>query len=482
MNVPLVRLDDYRYEIPRDYKPGMQVPGLVYASERLLRDIRADECLEQVANGAMLPGIVQASIAMPDIHFGYGLPIGAVIATDPETDGVVSPGGVGFDINCGVRLLRTHLHVDDVRDKVRALVAALFQKIPTGVGSRSDLRLTGSDKAPLLREGARWAVERGFGSPADLPHVESGGALAGAVPEEVSERAYERGRRQVGTLGSGNHFAEIQVVREIFDARIADAYGLFEGGVTVMIHTGSRGLGHQVCTDYLETMEKAMIRYGIRLPDRQLACAPLDSPEGRSYLGAMQAAANFAWANRQCIRGKVEEAFLEALSISPRELGMITLYDVAHNIVKQEDHAVEGGRRRVAVHRKGATRAFPPGHDEIPADYREVGQPVLIPGDMGRHSFVLAGTEGAMGECFGSTCHGAGRRMSRHAAKKAARGRALHREMEDRGVIVMSAGRATVAEEMPEAYKDVADVVEVVHAAGIAKKVARLTPIGCIKG
>ncbi|MBI2881257.1 MAG: RtcB family protein, partial [Candidatus Tectomicrobia bacterium] len=405
-----------------------------------------------------------------------------IVATDPEQGGVVSPGGVGFDINCGVRLLRTRLRHEGVRDQLRRLVAAMFQKVPTGVGSRGEVRLTEGDKAPLLTQGARWAVERGFGSAADLPHVESGGALPGAVPEEVSERAFERGRRQLGTLGSGNHFAEIQVVREIFDPRIADVYGLFPGQVTVMIHTGSRGFGHQVCTDFLEIMEKAMGRYGIRLPDRQLACAPLDSPEGRSYLGAMRCAANFAWANRQCIRGRIEEAFLEVLGISPRDLGMVTLYDVAHNIVKVESHRVNGKRRDVAVHRKGATRAFPPGHEEIPADYREAGQPVLIPGDMGRHSFVLAGTDGAMEECFGSTCHGAGRRLSRHAAKKAARGRALNREMEDRGVIVMAAGRATVAEEMPEAYKDVSDVVEVVHEAGIARKVARLTPVGCIKG
>ncbi len=482
MAVSLVKIDEHRYEIPKEYKPGMRAPGLVYASGRLLQEILKDDCLDQVANGATLPGIVKASIAMPDIHFGYGLPIGGVVATDPQRDGVVSPGGVGFDINCGVRLLRTHLRIEDVEDKIRPLVTALFQGIPSGVGSRGDLRLADGDKAPLLTQGARWAVGRGFGSSSDLPHVESGGALAGAVPDEVSDKAFERGRRQLGTLGSGNHFVEIQVVREIFDSRIADAFGLFPGEITVMIHTGSRGLGHQVCTDFLGVMEKAMVRYGIRLPDRQLACAPLDSPEGRAYLGAMRAAANFAWANRQCIHGKVEEAFLRVLGISPRELGMTTLYDFAHNIVKLEDHAVNGKKQKVAVHRKGATRAFPPGHEEVPADYRKVGQPVLIPGDMGRHSFVLAGTVGAMGECFGSTCHGAGRRLSRHAAKKSARGRALHREMEDRGVFVMTAGRATMAEEMPEAYKDVVDVVDVVHAAGIAKKVARLKPIGCIKG
>ena len=482
MSVPINKLDDYRYEIPKDYKPGMHVNGLVFANETLLTEIRKDESLEQVVNGTMLPGIVNASIAMPDIHFGYGLPIGGVIATDPEAGGVVSPGGVGFDINCGVRLLRTKLHSDDIRDRTRELVTAMFQKIPTGVGSHSDLDLDKNDKGALLTQGAKWAIGRGFGSPADLPYIESEGMLPGAQPSEVSEKAFERGRRQLGTLGSGNHFAEIQVVRDIYNPIIAEAYGLFEGQVTVMIHTGSRGFGHQVCTDFLGVMEKAMSKYGIRLPDRQLACAPIESPEGRSYMDAMRCAANFAWANRQCIRGQVEEAFLKALSISSRDLGMITLYDVAHNIVKLETHRVNGKQRRVAVHRKGATRAYPPGNAEIPIDYRKVGQPVLIPGDMGRQSFILAGTDMAMGESFGSTCHGAGRRMSRHAAKKAARGRALHREMEDRGVIVMASGRSTVAEEMPEAYKDVSEVVDVVHEAGIASKVARVTPVGCIKG
>ncbi len=482
MSVPIKKLDDYRYEIPRDYKPGMRVNGLVFANETLLTEIRKDESLEQVVNGAMLPGIVTASIAMPDIHFGYGLPIGGVVATDPEAGGVVSPGGVGFDINCGVRLLRTRLHSEDIRNRIRELVTAMFQKIPTGVGSHSDRSLDKGDKGALLEQGAKWAIGRGFGSPADLPHIESEGMLPDAQPSEVGEKAFERGRRQLGTLGSGNHFAEIQIVRDIYNPIIAEAYGLFEGQVTVMIHTGSRGFGHQVCTDFLGVMEKAMPKYGIRLPDRQLACAPIESPEGRSYMGAMRCAANFAWANRQCIRGQVEDAFLEALSISPRDLGMITLYDVAHNIVKLETHRVNGKQRRVAVHRKGATRAYPPGNAEIPIDYRQVGQPVLIPGDMGRQSFILAGTDKAMGESFGSTCHGAGRRMSRHAAKKAARGRALHREMEDRGVIVMASGRSTMAEEMPEAYKDVSEVVDVVHEAGIAGKVARLTPVGCIKG
>ncbi len=482
MEVPIVKLDDYRYEIPKSYKPEMRVPGRVYANEKMLKDILKDRCLEQVANGATLPGIVEASIAMPDIHFGYGLPIGGVVATDVGEGGVVSPGGVGFDINCGVRLLRTHLHVDDVGKRLRDLVQALYHGVPAGVGSRRDLSLGPADMAGVLTKGAKWAVEQGYGSSADLPHIESEGALPGADPDQVSQKALERGRRQVGTLGSGNHFLEIQMVDTVYDDRIGDAFGLFPGEIVVMIHTGSRGFGHQVCTDHLALMERVMTKYDIRLPDRQLACAPLSSQEGQSYLGAMRAAANFAFANRQCIRGAIEKAFLKTLQISPRDLGMITLYDVAHNIVKEEEHQVGGKPRRLAVHRKGATRAFPPGHGEIPEDYRAVGQPVLIPGDMGRYSFVLAGTAGSMAECFGSTCHGAGRRLSRHAARKAARGRNLHREMEDRGVIVMASGRATVAEEMPEAYKDVADVVDVVDRAGIAAKVARLRPIGCVKG
>jgi len=482
MEVPIVKLDDYRYEIPKGYKPGMRVPGRVYANEKMLKGILKDRCLEQVANGATLPGIVEASIAMPDIHFGYGLPIGGVVATDVGGEGVVSPGGVGFDINCGVRLLRTHLHVDDVRKHLRNLVQALYHRVPAGVGSRRDLKLGPADMTSVLTKGARWAAEQGYGSSADLPHTESAGVLPGADPDQVSQKALERGRRQVGTLGSGNHFLEIQMVDTVYDDRMGDAFGLFPGGIVVMIHTGSRGFGHQVCTDYLALMERVMTKYDIRLPDRQLACVPFSSREGQSYLGAMRAAANFAFANRQCIQGAVEKAFLETLQISPRDLGMITLYDVAHNIVKEEEHQVGGKPRRLAVHRKGATRAFPPGHGEIPEDYRAVGQPVLIPGDMGRYSFVLAGTAGSMAECFGSTCHGAGRRMSRHAAKRAARGRNLHRELEDRGVIVMASGRATMAEEMPEAYKDVADVVDVVDRAGIAAKVARLRPIGCVKG
>lgn len=474
------KLDDYRWLLPQDYKPGMRVPGIIYADESLMEAIMKDLSLEQVANGAFLPGIVKASFAMPDIHQGYGLPVGGVVATDIR-DGVVSPGAVGYDINCGVRLLRTELTQEDVRPHLKELVLALFHEIPTGVGSRGRIRLSKKEAEEPLLKGAAWAVQRGYGEAADLARIESGGCLDGAEPEAVSHKAFERGSSQLGTLGSGNHFLEVQTVAEIYDPHAAGVLNLFEGQVTVMIHTGSRGLGHQVCTDYLVDMERAIIKYGIDLPDRQLACTPWNSPEARAYLGAMRAAANFAWTNRQCLAHWTKEVLLKVLGISPRVLGLSTVYDVAHNIVKVEEHEVEGKRMKLAVHRKGATRAFPPGHPELPAYYRAIGQPVLIPGDMGRASFVLVGT-GAMAQTFGSTCHGSGRVMSRHAAIRAAKGRAIHRELEDQGIIVKASGRESLAEEMPEAYKDAAQVVAVVHRAGLSRMVARLRPMGVIKG
>jgi tRNA-splicing ligase RtcB len=389
---------------------------------------------------------------------------------------------VGYDINCGVRLLRTHLSRTEVEPRLKELVAALFSRVPTGVGSKGKIRFSKEDEKAVLRKGARWAVESGYGEPEDLLHTEAGGCLEGADPEVISAKAYERGRPQQGTLGSGNHFVEIQYVQEIYDERMASAFGLFKDQVTVMIHSGSRGFGHQVCTDYLVEMEEAVRRYGISLPDRQLACAPFNSPEGRNYHAAMKAAANYAWANRQCLMYWTEQVLLDTLKISPRALGISLVYDVAHNIVKIEDHMVNGKKMKLVVHRKGATRAFPPGHPEVPEAYREVGQPVLIPGDMGRASFVLVGTEGAMQETFGSTCHGAGRVMSRHQAIKVAKGRAIHRELEDIGIYVQTAGRDTLKEEMPEAYKDVTEVVDVVHNAGISRRVAKLRPMGVIKG
>ncbi len=471
----------YLWQIPLDAKRGMRVPGLILADEPLMAQIRRDASLEQVANAATLPGIVKASLAMPDIHQGYGLPVGGVVATDMET-GVVSPGGVGYDINCGVRLLRTNLKASDVLPRLPQLADGLYQTIPAGVGSRGAVRLSPGEERRLVETGARWAVEHGFGDTDDLSRIESNGCLAGAEADAVSPKAYERGKNQLGTLGSGNHFLEIQVVEETYYERAAAALGLFPGQITLMIHTGSRGLGHQVCTDYLRRLEGALRKFDIWLPDRQLACAPLDSPEATDYLGAMRAAANFAFANRQCLAHLSREVFGRVLSVSPAALGMTLVYDVAHNIAKLEEHEVDGRRRWLLVHRKGATRAFPPHHPELVEAYREIGQPVLIPGDMGRYSYVLVGTEASMRETFGSTCHGAGRVMSRTAALKAARGRQIARELEAKGILARATGRGALEEEMSEAYKDVKDVVQVVENFGISRKVARLRPIGVIKG
>ncbi len=476
----LKRMDPERVEVPKGYKQGMRTRGVIFVDEALEGGLD-EKSVAQVANVATLPGIVGDSMAMPDVHMGYGFVIGGVAAFDLK-EGVVSPGGVGYDINCGVRLLRSNLRREEVAARIKDLVGVLYNEIPSGVGSKGKLRLGRAEGEKLLRKGARWAVEQGMGEPGDLERMESGGFLEGADPSLVSERAYERGRAQQGTLGSGNHFLEVQYVDEIYDERAANAMGLFEGQVTVMIHTGSRGFGHQVCTDFLEVMARAVRKYGIDLPDRELACAPCQSPEAQDYLAAMRAAANYAWANRQCIMHWTREAFLSVFRASPRGLGMSLVYDVAHNVAKVETHEVDGKKMKLMVHRKGATRAFPPGHPELPEIYRHTGQPVLIPGDMGRASFVLLGSEKGMQETWGSTCHGAGRRLSRHQAKKAARGRAIRRELEDRGIIVMSKGRATLEEEISEAYKDVSDVVDVVHKAGISRKVARLRPMGVVKG
>jgi len=464
----LERVGPYLWRIPRDPGRGMRVPGLVVADARLIESIKSDASLEQVANGATLPGIVKAAMAMPDIHQGYGLPVGGVVATDARS-GVVSPGAIGFDINCGVRLLKTSLRADDIAGKMEPLVDALYQAIPTGVGSKGSLMLDPGALDGVLAGGARWAVEQGYGISEDLARIESEGSLSGAAPASVSAHARERGKRQLGSLGSGNHFLEVQTVEAVYDPHAAGALGLSEGVVTVMIHTGSRGLGHQVCTDYLDITGKALRRYGITVPDRQLACAPVDSEEARAYLGAMRAAANFAFANRQVLAHWTRAVFARTLGLAAGDLGMSAVYDVAHNIAKEEEHEVDGAQRRLIVHRKGATRAFP-------------GQPVLVPGDMGRYSYLLIGTEVAMRETFGSTCHGAGRLMSRTAAVKAARGRRIGDELRQRGVLARATGRDALAEEMPEAYKDVQDVVEVVHRFGISTKVARMRPIGVIKG
>jgi len=459
----------------------MRVPGIIYASEAMMGGIGSDESPKQVANVACLPGIVSYSLAMPDMHWGYGFPIGGVAAFDLD-EGVISPGGVGYDINCGCRLMTTRLHYDDVRDRIRDLVTALFRDIPTGVGSKGSTKLSLAEEKKVLLEGARWAVRQGYGTEEDLLSTEDGGMIGGADPERVSPRALERGREQLGTLGSGNHFLEIEVVEEIFDPPAAAAFGLETGQVAVMIHSGSRGFGYQVCDDFLARMVKNIGRLDFYLPDRQLACAPFRSREGQEYFSAMACAANYAWTNRQMLMHWTRETFGRTLALSPRELGMRLLYDVCHNIAKVEEFVVAGDKKKLCVHRKGATRAFPPGHGALPDRFRATGQPVLIPGDMGTGSYVLAGTEKAYRETFGSTCHGAGRVMSRTQAMKSSRGRPVSREMADRGVVVMAAGRGTLHEEIPEAYKNIEDVVDVVHRAGLSRKVARLRSVGCIKG
>jgi tRNA-splicing ligase RtcB len=477
-----IKIDDYRWKIPEDYKTGMRVAGLIYSSEGMLESMRDEQTPEQVANVAFLPGIVGYSLAMPDIHWGYGFPIGGVAATDTK-DGVVSPGGVGYDINCGVRLLRTSLNEGEVRPRIDQLINALFHNVPSGLGSEGKIRISQKDMNQLMTEGARWAVKRGLGLDEDLDVTEEGGCLSGADPSKVSDRAVKRGMPQAGTLGSGNHFLEIQVVKEIFDPQTASVMGITDRGqVLVLIHTGSRGLGHQICTDHLRIMEQAVARYGIKLPDRQLACAPVESREGQDYLGAMACAANYAWVNRQCIAHWVRESFSEILGKGPDKLGMRQIYDVAHNIAKIEEHAVNGCSLKVCVHRKGATRAFPAGHKDTPKRYKEVGQPVLVPGDMGRCSFVAVGTQKAMAETFGSTCHGAGRVLSRGAAKRAIRGADIIRELGSRGILVKAGSISALAEEAPQAYKDVAEVIDVVHQAGISRKVAMATPMAVIKG
>jgi tRNA-splicing ligase RtcB len=476
----LERSGEVTWDLPRTGM--MRVPGRVFADEALLEALGSDQSLGQVRNVACLPGIVGRSLAMPDIHFGYGFPIGGVAAFSAE-EGVVSPGGVGYDINCGVRLLGTSLDLEDVRGRVKPIIDQLFRDVPAGVGSAGAIaRLSRAELERVLVKGAGWAVERGYGEQRDLEHTEARGCLPGADPALVSERAFARGADQVGTLGSGNHFLELQVVEELFDPATASVFGLREGGATLMIHCGSRGFGYQVCDDYLAVMDKAARRYGIGLPDRQLACAPVRSEEGRAYLSAMACAANYAWANRQVLMRLVEEALMTALSISSRELGIRLVYDVAHNIAKLEEHEVEGRRLALCVHRKGATRAFGPGSDDLGNAFRAVGQPVLVPGDMGTASFVCRGTDHAMRETFGSTCHGAGRMLSRSQALKKAKGRDIDRELAARGVFVRSRGRKTLGEEMPEAYKDVERVVDVMERAGISPRVARLRPLGVIKG
>lgn len=475
----LLRHSDYLWEIPVTARPGMRVPGHIYAVEELLEALLADRSLEQLMNVAALPGIEKAAIVMPDAHEGYGFPIGGVAATG-HPEGVISPGGIGYDINCGVRLLTSSLRYPDVQSRLEALCRALYAQIPSGVGQGGTLRLDSREMDVVLREGARWAVGEGFGTRRDLDHIESYGCLSDADPSRVSAAARMRGLDQLGTIGAGNHFVEVDRVEEIFDAEAATAFELAIDQLVVLIHTGSRGLGHQVATDHLRVMMQAMPRYGIQVSDRELACVPFHSPEGQDYFSAMCAAANFAWCNRQMITRAARAAWQQVFGTAGGDLSL--LYDVAHNIAKVETHFAGAEERKLIVHRKGATRAFGPGHPEIPDALRATGQPVFIPGSMGTSSYVLVGTPAGMSATFGSTCHGAGRRMSRRAAKREVDAPALQKEMLARGIHLQAGSFKGIAEEAPLAYKDVDLVVETVHRAGIARKVARLRPVAVIKG
>ena len=477
----LHRIDAYLYEIPSSFRPDMRVPARFYADEALIDNILGDRSLEQLVNTATLPGVVDHVLAMPDMHQGYGFPIGGVVAT-ALPDGVISPGGVGYDINCGVRLLAGQMDVDAVRPYLDDLATALYANCPSGVGRGGSVKLAAGELDRIMEKGARWAVQRGFGNPADLERTEEDGCLAGADPGKVSARARDRGRDQVGTLGAGNHFIEVDVVDMLADESIARRIGLFTGQVVVQIHCGSRGLGHQICTDYVNLFQKAVRKYGIDLPDRELVCAPLSSPEGRDYLAAMQAAANYAFANRQVLAHHIRRSFEQVLAGKLKRHDLFQIYDIAHNMAKVESHPTGTGTIEVCVHRKGATRAFGPGSSVLPPVYRDIGQPVLVPGSMGTSSWVLVGTEAGMSRAFGSSCHGAGRTMSRHQAKRAVQGPALRRELEAGGIRVRAGSMAGLAEEAPAAYKDVGRVVDVVHGAGLARRVARLVPLAVIKG
>ncbi|KJJ83746.1 protein belonging to Uncharacterized protein family UPF0027 [Candidatus Omnitrophus magneticus] len=480
-NGKLEKLDDYRWLIPKSYMEGMRVNGIIYADEKLLPSILKDNAPIQVANSAHLQGIVCQAMAMPDIHWGYGLPIGGVVATDIEKNGVITPGGVGYDINCGVRLIATNLMYKDIAKKIKNLIDVLFSFVPSGVGSNGKIKVDSKESARVFIEGAKWAVNKGYGWDSDLIFAEENGAMKGADPSKVSSRAYERGQDQIGTLGSGNHFLEIQTVEEIFNEDTARIFGLQKDGVVIMIHTGSRGLGHQVCTDYVEKMVKIGDKYGIKIPDRQLVGVPVKSQEGVDYIGAMSSSANYAWANRQVITHLVRRAFEQVFETRAENLGMRLIYDVAHNIAKFEKYNISGEEKLLCVHRKGATRSLAPGHKELPQLYQKTGQPVIIPGDMGRCSYVLRGEEKAV-ETFYSTCHGAGRVMSRNEALNVTRGRAIDKELAEQGIIARCAERATLREEAPMAYKNVTDIVNIVEKAGLSSKVAKMKPIAVIKG
>jgi tRNA-splicing ligase RtcB len=477
----LVRIGEYVWEIPSSFRADMRVPARIYASEELLELAFRDKTFEQLVNTAAMPGVVKRVLVMPDAHQGYGPPIGGVVPTR-YPDGVISPGAVGYDINCGVRLMVSELMAEEVKDEIDSLISAMFRSIPSGVGEGGGIhKVSGREMDEVLTKGAAWAVKVGYGRPEDLERLEEGGAMEGADPSAVSPRAKQRGGPQVGSLGSGNHFIEIQEVVEIYDEAVARIFGLFEGQLALQIHSGSRGLGHQVCDDYVRDLQAAVRKYNIQLPDRELVCAPLDSPEGRRYYGAMVSAANFAWANRQCMAHLARRSFEEVLA-GKAKFDLYTVYDVAHNIAKIEEHVVDGKKTKLCIHRKGATRAFGPGHPAVTPVYRAVGQPVLVPGDMGTASYVLVGTADALEESFGTTCHGAGRTMSRAAAKKKIHGGTLRQELEAQGIHVRAKSMAGLAEEAPDAYKDIDAVVDVVEGAGLARKVAKLRPLAVMKG
>ncbi|MEW6010528.1 MAG: RtcB family protein [Euryarchaeota archaeon] len=480
MEEVLKKVRDCVWEVPSDYKKSMRVPGRIFLDDNSLKDLEKG-AVDQVANVASLPGIQKFSIGLPDIHFGYGFSIGGVGAFSART-GVISPGGVGFDINCGVRMVRTNLTQEEIQPKIKELINTLFKNVPSGVGSKGKLRLAGGQIDEVLNQGAEWAVENGYGWEEDLKYLEENGKMEDADSEKVSEKAKKRGIPQLGSLGSGNHFLEVQKVESIFEPSAAEKFGISKGEIAVLIHSGSRGCGHQVCSDYLRIMDKAYKRHKINIPDRQLACAPVDSDEAQDYFKAMAAAANYGWANRQMILHWVRESFEEIFQKSAEDMGMSVLYDVAHNIAKKEVHEIKGKATRLYVHRKGATRAFGPGRKEIPSDYRETGQPVLIPGTMGTASYLLHGTQTAMEETFGSTAHGAGRKMSRAGAKREYKGEEVQKYLESKGIVIRATSMPVVAEEAPGAYKDVDEVVETVHKAGISKLVAKMVPLGVAKG
>jgi len=478
----LEKIDAYRWRLNQNYTACMHVPGIIYASERMLAHINEDNVLNQVANVACLPGITGYSLAMPDVHWGYGFPIGGVAAMSRD-DGVISPGGVGFDINCGVRLLTTSLDSADLQPKIRALIDELYVSIPSGLGASGKINLKSREIDRVLEDGSRWAIEQGLGRPEDLACTEESGYFSEACAGNVSLHAKERGAGQLGTLGSGNHFVEVAAVDEIYAPDIARVMGIERAGqVVVWIHTGSRGLGHQVADDYIKIMLQATAKYGITIPDRQLACCPINSPEGKDYLAAMRSAANYAWANRQVITHWVRESFEKTLGTSAGSLGLDLVWDVAHNIARLETHEWQNKKVCLCVHRKGATRSFPAGHPDLPDRYGSVGQPVLIPGDMGRYSFIMVGTHKAMTESFGSTCHGAGRIKSRIAAKTTIDGQDFAASLARRGIIVRAGSISGIAEEASGAYKDISEVIEVAASAGLSDKVARTRPLGVIKG